>query len=112
LMNFYMSTVGTPQGAARIRSEQREHLRPQATSAPSAKTCVDRIPRPKLLGQVSPLHPCSQDIVNPADHNTIIFGWSSARAIFSDTSGASIIRSIFLSAPRADQVKLDDLMES
>ena len=111
-MNFNVSAVDTPQVAASVRSEQCVHLRPQTTSAPSTKASIDRIPRSKIFWQVSPLHSCPQDITNPTHHSTVVFRRPPARAAINDTPCACIIRSIFLSAPRADQVNLADLMES
>ena len=104
LMNFDMGAIDTAQPTAGLQRKLIEHLRPQVIYAPSAKARIDRIPRAKFFRQISPRDTGAQDVIDPAHHDSIVFRWPTAKAFRRDTACANVIRSIFLSAPRADQV--------
>ena len=61
LMNLDLRAVHAAYLAAGIGREQREHLRPKSASAPATNLGLDRRPWTKLLGQISPRLPRSQD---------------------------------------------------
>ena len=110
LMNLDVRAVHAAHRAAGIAREQREHLQPKATSAPATKPGVDRRPRTKLLGQVSPRLSRPQDEVDAAHHDAVVLRRPAADSQSGYTSSAGAIRSIFLSAPRADRSEPNDLI--
>ncbi len=112
LVNFDVRAVDTSNRAAGLRTEYSEHLRPKAAATPATKARVDRTPRAEFLREIALGKPRSQHKVNAAYHEPVVLRWSAAKTLSGDTSSASVIRSIFLAAPRADPAKPCDLMFS
>lgn len=94
-----VSAVHAAKLVAGVVGKLGEYPRPKFHAAPPTKARVDRRPRTELSWQISPRHSSSQDVVNPAYHDAIVFRWPSATPHFGDTSSASLIRSIFYPLP-------------
>jgi hypothetical protein len=112
LMNFDVAAIDTAQLTRSTWYQQFVHLRPEFGLTPPAEARVDRAPRAKLLWQVTPRRSRTKDEVYSTHHDSIFLRWSAAGAPSGHTSCTSVIRSIFLSAPRADQESPNDLMYS
>ena len=108
-MDLDEGAVEAADPARRLRADERQHTVPYASLAPSSEPRVDRAPRSKMGGQVPPGAARAQQIDDSFDDPAIIFRWPTAAASPSDTSSASLIRSIFLAAPRAVPVTRIDL---
>jgi len=112
LVNLDVATVDAAQLAARAGDQLLMHLGPELCLAPSTEARIDRTPRTELLWQVTPRQTRSKYIKDSAHHDAVVFRWSAAGVLRGHTSCAGVIRSIFLSAPRADQQFPCDLMYS
>jgi hypothetical protein len=110
LMDLDVRAIDAAQRAARVSGEQGEHLRPTLTFAPTAEPGVHGGPGAKLLRQVTPWLSSTQNKVHSTHHDPVVLRRPSANSTSGDTSSAGFIRSIFLSAPRADRAKPNDLI--
>jgi hypothetical protein len=110
LMGFDVHAVNAARRTAGIVGEQGQLLRPKFTFSPTAEPSVNRRPRAELLWQIPPRQPGPKDEVHSTPYDSVVLGRPSATSRFGDISIASVIRSIFLSAPRADRAKPNDLI--
>ncbi len=82
---------------------------PQTLCAPSSKARIDRTPRPKAIGKVSPRNPGSQDVPNRCKHKPVVLRRSAYSATICQIPITADVRSIFLAAPKAARVNSNDL---
>jgi hypothetical protein len=109
LIGLDVRSVDSAQRTEGVSGEQGEHLRLTLTFVPAAEPNVRREPGAKLLRQISPRQTSPQDEINSTHHDSVVLRRLSAYLTSKDRSSESFMRSISLSARRAERAKPNDL---
>src|SRR5262249_13788195 len=99
LMNFDVRRIQVPQFSFGVLGKKIENSGPDTLMSPAQPARINRTPRTKSAGNVTPGTSASQDVDHSFYHQPIILWRSATTAVGSRFS--KIVRLIFLAVPRA-----------
>ena len=100
LARLDVRAIKMPQLPRRIPGKLLEELPPEATRTPSSPSRIDRSPRTKAVGQISPRHPGAKHIPDRRDHEPVVLSRAPSNVTRWRLRTLDFAGSIFLAAPR------------